>query len=84
MDFYTDDPPAFKHSLRVRCPKCGEPSNGHYYCFDCWRDHAESVRVYMARRRQDESFVAAERVETKLRMRRLRARRRLFALGGDR
>jgi hypothetical protein len=84
VDFYPDDPPPIKTAQRVRCPKCGEPTRGYYYCFACRRDHAESARAYMQKRRQDPNFVTAERAATRLRMRRWRARQRFLALGGDR
>ena len=75
MSLYSPDPPRGKSPERVRCVRCGRDSYGYYYCFTCRRSHAERVRAYMAKRRQDPNFAAAERAATKLRMRRLRARR---------
>jgi ribosomal protein L37E len=76
MDIYSDNPPRNNPKKHVRCKTCDQPSFGYYYCRDCRRDHAERMRQYMAKRRQDINFAAAERVATKLRMRRLLARRR--------
>jgi hypothetical protein len=58
---------------RVCCARCGEPSKGYYYCFRCRRKHAAGAREYMRKRRENKVFRAAERIKTKLRMRRLRA-----------
>ena len=58
---------------RVCCARCGEPSRGYYYCFRCRLKHAAGARDYMRKRRENEAFRAAERIKTKLRMRRLRA-----------
>jgi hypothetical protein len=81
MDLYATTQPYSNPPDEVRCDQCGRASKGFFYCFDCRRDHAERVRLYMAKRRKDPEFVAAERVATRLRMRRLRARRRQEANG---
>ena len=70
---YPNPPRLGNGVIRVCCSKCGEPSKGYYYCFRCRRKHAARAKLYMRARRQDETFRAAERVKTKLRMRRLRA-----------
>ena len=68
------DPPRPRNGIcRVCCSKCGEPSRGYYYCFRCRRKHAAGARAYMRKRRENEAFRAAERIKTRLRMRRLRA-----------
>jgi hypothetical protein len=68
------DPPRPRNGIpRVCCSKCGRPSAGFFYCFKCRRKHAAGAKLYMRVRRQDETFCAAERIKTKLRMRRLRA-----------
>ena len=58
---------------RVCCSKCGRPSSGYFYCFTCRRKQAAHAKLYMRKRRENEAFRAAERIKTKLRMRRLRA-----------
>ena len=71
---YPDPPRPGNGIPRVRCSKCGRPSSGYYYCFRCRLKHAAGAREYMRKRREDDpKFRAAERIKTKLRMRRLRA-----------
>ena len=70
---YPDPPRPGNGIPHVCCSKCGRPSSGYYYCFRCRRKHAARAKLYMRVRRQDETFRAAERIKTKLRMRRLRA-----------
>jgi hypothetical protein len=81
MDLLATTQPDGNPSPDVRCDKCKRPSGGFFYCFPCRRAHAERVRLYMTERRQDSAFVAAERVATRLRMRRLREQRRQEANG---
>jgi hypothetical protein len=71
--FSYPNPPRPRNGVwRVCCSKCGDSSAGYFYCFECRREHAERVRLYMAKRREDPKFRAAERIKTKFRMRRLR------------
>src|SRR6516225_7710166 len=70
---YPNPPRPGNGVIRVCCSKCGEPSKGYYYCFRCRRKHAAGAREYMRKRRENKVFRAAERIKTKLRMRRLRA-----------
>jgi hypothetical protein len=77
MDLYASIQPASNPPNEVRCANCRRPSKGFYYCFACRRTHAAQAKRYMRERRQDPDFVAAERVATRERMRRLRKRRRM-------
>jgi hypothetical protein len=77
MDLNTTTYPASNPPSDVRCcDRCRRPSRGYFYCFPCRREHAERQRAYMAERRKDPDFVAAERVATRERMRRLRKQRK--------
>jgi hypothetical protein len=81
MDLYATTQPYSNPPDDVRCNRCGQPSKGYFYCFPHRRQQAAKAKAYMAKRRNDPEFVAAERVATRLRMRRLRAQRRQDAHG---